>query len=146
MRAKSENLKFAIGIIAFGVTGLNASALAQNIGARITDGSAVFDYTADGTGALPTIISATGPSGKGDVPTAHVPPLPARELGQQLAYYQAHGRGLLDDHIAAEIEDAPASPVTATGTRRSTVVPSPSSPLTLEPKLHTAPFGRSTSD
>ena len=35
-----------------------------------------------------------------------VPPLPARELAQQRAHYDAHGRGLLDTLIASEVEDA----------------------------------------
>ncbi len=34
-----------------------------------------------------------------------VPPIPARELEQQRAYYQQHGRGLLEDLFAREIED-----------------------------------------
>jgi UDPglucose--hexose-1-phosphate uridylyltransferase len=35
----------------------------------------------------------------------HVPPVPARELELQKAYYEQHGRGLLEDHIKAELED-----------------------------------------
>jgi UDPglucose--hexose-1-phosphate uridylyltransferase len=31
-----------------------------------------------------------------------VPPIPARELDQQRAYYEAHGRGLLEDFVARE--------------------------------------------
>lgn len=34
-----------------------------------------------------------------------VPPIPARELAQQQAYLQKHGRGLLEDLIAQEIQD-----------------------------------------
>jgi UDPglucose--hexose-1-phosphate uridylyltransferase len=34
-----------------------------------------------------------------------VPPVPARELAEQAAYWQANGRGLLDDHVAAELRD-----------------------------------------
>ena len=34
-----------------------------------------------------------------------VPPLPARELEQQRSYLERHGRGLLEDHVRAEIED-----------------------------------------
>ena len=34
-----------------------------------------------------------------------VPPIPARELAEQLAHRKAHGRGLLEDLIRAEIED-----------------------------------------
>jgi UDPglucose--hexose-1-phosphate uridylyltransferase len=34
-----------------------------------------------------------------------VPPLPALELRHQTDYYRTHGRGLLEDHIAAEIKD-----------------------------------------
>ncbi|WP_447987511.1 galactose-1-phosphate uridylyltransferase [Nitrospira sp. Nam74] len=34
-----------------------------------------------------------------------VPPLPALELQHQADYYRAHGRGLLQDHIDAEITD-----------------------------------------
>jgi UDPglucose--hexose-1-phosphate uridylyltransferase len=34
-----------------------------------------------------------------------VPPLAARELSQQRAYYETRGRGLLEDHIAAELGD-----------------------------------------
>ncbi len=34
-----------------------------------------------------------------------VPPIPARELGQQADYLAAHGRGLLEDIVAREIED-----------------------------------------
>lgn len=36
-----------------------------------------------------------------------VPPLAARELSQQRQYYERHGRGLLEDHIAAELSDGP---------------------------------------
>jgi UDPglucose--hexose-1-phosphate uridylyltransferase len=35
-----------------------------------------------------------------------VPPIPARELAQQRAYLEAHGRGLLAALIAAEVQDA----------------------------------------
>jgi UDPglucose--hexose-1-phosphate uridylyltransferase len=35
-----------------------------------------------------------------------VPPLPARELEQQTSYYQANGRGLLEDLFRKEIEEA----------------------------------------
>jgi|GEM_PF-1774193 len=43
------------------VVGLAASAaVAQNTGARLTDGSAIFDYTATGTGTLPTSSTAGG--------------------------------------------------------------------------------------
>lgn len=56
-------MKSAFGTIAFVIAGLDSWALAQNVGARITDGSAIFDYTTDGTGALPSILSATGPAG-----------------------------------------------------------------------------------
>lgn len=35
-----------------------------------------------------------------------VPPIPARELGEQRAYYDRHGRGLLASILTAEIEDA----------------------------------------
>ena len=34
----------------------------------------------------------------------HVPPIPARELEQQRAYHQFHGRGLLEDLIRQELE------------------------------------------
>lgn len=34
-----------------------------------------------------------------------VPPVPARELGQQRAYYEAHGRGLLEDFVARELDE-----------------------------------------
>jgi UDPglucose--hexose-1-phosphate uridylyltransferase len=34
-----------------------------------------------------------------------VPPLAARELAEQRAYFERHGRGLLEDHIRAEVED-----------------------------------------
>ena len=34
-----------------------------------------------------------------------VPPVAARELEQQRAYYESTGRGLLADHLAAEVED-----------------------------------------
>jgi UDPglucose--hexose-1-phosphate uridylyltransferase len=34
-----------------------------------------------------------------------VPPVPARELATQRAYFEAHGRGLLEDHVAAEVQD-----------------------------------------
>jgi UDPglucose--hexose-1-phosphate uridylyltransferase len=34
-----------------------------------------------------------------------VPPVAARELGQQRAYYDTHGRGLLEDLVAREIAD-----------------------------------------
>jgi UDPglucose--hexose-1-phosphate uridylyltransferase len=34
-----------------------------------------------------------------------VPPIPARELSESLAHFRAHGRGLLDDHITAELTD-----------------------------------------
>jgi UDPglucose--hexose-1-phosphate uridylyltransferase len=34
-----------------------------------------------------------------------VPPLPARELEQQRAYYEAHGRGLLETLMEAELSD-----------------------------------------
>lgn len=34
-----------------------------------------------------------------------VPPIAARELAQQKAYHDAHGRGLLEDHLRAERED-----------------------------------------
>jgi UDPglucose--hexose-1-phosphate uridylyltransferase len=34
-----------------------------------------------------------------------VPPIAVRELEQQAAYREKHGRGLLEDHIAAEIAD-----------------------------------------
>ncbi|MFT3767007.1 MAG: galactose-1-phosphate uridylyltransferase [Minicystis sp.] len=34
-----------------------------------------------------------------------VPPIPARELAQQRAHHEQHGRGLLEDHIRAEIAD-----------------------------------------
>jgi UDPglucose--hexose-1-phosphate uridylyltransferase len=36
-----------------------------------------------------------------------VPPIPARELDEQRAYYERHGRGLLADHLRAEIADGP---------------------------------------
>jgi UDPglucose--hexose-1-phosphate uridylyltransferase len=34
-----------------------------------------------------------------------VPPIPARELEEQRRYLDAHGRGMLEDHLAAEIRD-----------------------------------------
>ncbi len=34
-----------------------------------------------------------------------VPPIPARELAESLAHHRAHGRGLLEDHIAGELAD-----------------------------------------
>ena len=34
-----------------------------------------------------------------------VPPVPARELEQQRAYYAEHGRGLIGDFVAREVED-----------------------------------------
>jgi UDPglucose--hexose-1-phosphate uridylyltransferase len=34
-----------------------------------------------------------------------VPPVPARELAVQRAYFEAHHRGLLEDHVAAEVGD-----------------------------------------
>lgn len=34
-----------------------------------------------------------------------VPPVPARELAQQQAYFETHGRGLLEDLIRDELED-----------------------------------------
>lgn len=34
-----------------------------------------------------------------------VPPVPARELEQQRAYYEQHGRGLLEDFVAREVEE-----------------------------------------
>jgi UDPglucose--hexose-1-phosphate uridylyltransferase len=34
-----------------------------------------------------------------------IPPLPARELAQQKAHLEAHGRGLLEDLMKAEVED-----------------------------------------
>jgi UDPglucose--hexose-1-phosphate uridylyltransferase len=34
-----------------------------------------------------------------------VPPVPARELEQQRAYYDTHGRGLLEDLVATEVRD-----------------------------------------
>jgi UDPglucose--hexose-1-phosphate uridylyltransferase len=34
-----------------------------------------------------------------------VPPIPARELAEQAAHFRAHGRGLLADHIQAELSD-----------------------------------------
>jgi len=34
-----------------------------------------------------------------------VPPIPARELAEQAAHFRAHGRGLLADHIDAELSD-----------------------------------------
>ena len=34
-----------------------------------------------------------------------VPPVPARELEQQRAYYAEHGRGLVEDFVAREVED-----------------------------------------
>jgi UDPglucose--hexose-1-phosphate uridylyltransferase len=34
-----------------------------------------------------------------------VPPIAARELGEQRAYFDRHGRGLLEDHVRAEIAD-----------------------------------------
>jgi UDPglucose--hexose-1-phosphate uridylyltransferase len=34
-----------------------------------------------------------------------VPPVPARELAQQRAYYDQHGRGLLEDFVAREIAE-----------------------------------------
>src|SRR5829696_1413814 len=34
-----------------------------------------------------------------------VPPVPARELSTQRAYFEAHARGLLEDHVRAELED-----------------------------------------
>jgi UDPglucose--hexose-1-phosphate uridylyltransferase len=34
-----------------------------------------------------------------------IPPVPARELEQQRAYYQAHGRGLLEDFVAREVAE-----------------------------------------
>jgi len=36
-----------------------------------------------------------------------VPPIPARELAEQRAYYDRHGRGLLEDHLRAELADGP---------------------------------------
>jgi UDPglucose--hexose-1-phosphate uridylyltransferase len=36
-----------------------------------------------------------------------VPPLAARELSQQRAYFERTGRGLLEDHVAAELADGP---------------------------------------
>jgi UDPglucose--hexose-1-phosphate uridylyltransferase len=36
-----------------------------------------------------------------------VPPIPARELSEQRAYFERHRRGLLEDHIAAELADGP---------------------------------------
>jgi UDPglucose--hexose-1-phosphate uridylyltransferase len=36
-----------------------------------------------------------------------VPPVAARELEQQAQYYERHGRGLLEDHIRAELSDGP---------------------------------------
>jgi UDPglucose--hexose-1-phosphate uridylyltransferase len=36
-----------------------------------------------------------------------VPPIAARELGEQRAYYERHGRGLLADHLRAEIAEGP---------------------------------------
>lgn len=35
----------------------------------------------------------------------HIPPVPARELEQQLAHHERTGRGLLEDHVRAEIAD-----------------------------------------
>lgn len=34
-----------------------------------------------------------------------VPPVPARELSEQLTYWQRHGRGLVEDFVAAELAD-----------------------------------------
>ena len=34
-----------------------------------------------------------------------VPPVPARELEQQRAYYERHGRGLLEDFVAREVDE-----------------------------------------
>ncbi len=34
-----------------------------------------------------------------------IPPIPARELEQQRAYFTAHGRGLLADHVQRELAD-----------------------------------------
>jgi UDPglucose--hexose-1-phosphate uridylyltransferase len=36
-----------------------------------------------------------------------VPPVAARELAQQQAYFDRHGRGLLEDHIRQELSDGP---------------------------------------
>jgi UDPglucose--hexose-1-phosphate uridylyltransferase len=36
-----------------------------------------------------------------------VPPIAARELQQQKAYLDTHGRGLLEDHLRAELADGP---------------------------------------
>jgi UDPglucose--hexose-1-phosphate uridylyltransferase len=36
-----------------------------------------------------------------------VPPIPARELEEQRAYFDRHGRGLLDDHLRAELAEGP---------------------------------------
>src|SRR5215207_8051431 len=36
-----------------------------------------------------------------------VPPIAARELAEQRAYFDAHGRGLLEDHLRAEERDGP---------------------------------------
>lgn len=36
-----------------------------------------------------------------------VPPIAARELAEQRAYYDQHGRGLLQDHLQAELADGP---------------------------------------
>jgi UDPglucose--hexose-1-phosphate uridylyltransferase len=36
-----------------------------------------------------------------------VPPIPARELAEQRAYFDAHGRGLLEDHLGAEERAGP---------------------------------------
>ncbi len=35
----------------------------------------------------------------------HVPPIPKKELENQKAYYEFHGRGLLEDHIKLELSD-----------------------------------------
>jgi UDPglucose--hexose-1-phosphate uridylyltransferase len=36
-----------------------------------------------------------------------VPPIPARELAEQRAYFDRTGRGLLEDHLQAELDDGP---------------------------------------
>ncbi len=54
-------MKSRIAIVAISSILLAAgTATAQNTGARLTDGTAIFDYTAGGTGTLPTSSTASG--------------------------------------------------------------------------------------
>lgn len=53
-------MKYCMVLSVAVVGSLATSSLAQNFGARIVDGSAVLDYTANGTGSLPTIPFGNG--------------------------------------------------------------------------------------